>query len=249
MQIEIEKKAWVYDREALLFQLKKKALYLGKICKKDRYFTLTQMPTTLRKLRKERKEPETLLLRDIPMVRLRDSKKDFPRDSKKIWVTRKKKSRDKNHYGIEINEEIEFSISEPKSFEKFLTYLGLEKKITKNKEVELFEYKDIRLELVDIETLGTFLEAEILIQTTDSSSNEPEKNKSEQKKPNQKEEKLNSNLDRNTKSKTKQIEEAIQKIETAFQNLNISKQNIEEKMYIELLWEKQSSRDTLYAKY
>ncbi len=79
-------------------------------------------------------------------------------------VTRKRKSlRD----GIEVNEEIEFSVSAAREFIRFAEDLGFTVSLQKQKRGIAFMTGNMTLEVVSVSSLGMFLEIEILLDTGD----------------------------------------------------------------------------------
>jgi adenylate cyclase class 2 len=69
--------------------------------------------------------------------------------------------------GIEINDEREFEVSDAASFAELLSRLGLSPWIRKRKTGAAWDADGITAELSDIETLGTFIELEILADSDD----------------------------------------------------------------------------------
>lgn len=82
-------------------------------------------------------------------------------DEHRMIVTRKRKHTDAT--GFEMNEEIEFSVSDAEAFERFCQSLGAKTHIDKRKEGYIGKYgQSIQVELWQVAGLGAFLELEIL---------------------------------------------------------------------------------------
>lgn len=65
--------------------------------------------------------------------------------------------------GIEVNDEIEFEISDAESFKKFAELSGYQIGIRKVKKGVAFHSGDFLLEVSDIEGLGAFIEIELML--------------------------------------------------------------------------------------
>ncbi len=85
-------------------------------------------------------------------------------DGKTIVTYKKKEIRNK----IEVNEEKEFEVSDAFLFEELLQRLGLEVSLRKHKIGKVWEWDGMTIELSLVETLGWFIELEILADTNDS---------------------------------------------------------------------------------
>lgn len=139
---EIEIKAWnkkPAETEKLTASF---AVYEGSFDKSDVYY-------------KQKKPPRQ-------SVRLRRETAYFNgKDSvEKQWVTYKQKDRLED--GLEVNREIEFEVSDGDSFLKMLDGFGFELSMKKHKKSKSYHYKEFHIELVEIETLGNFVEIETL---------------------------------------------------------------------------------------
>lgn len=107
-----------------------------RIVREDRYYTLDGSD-----------DPDS-------MIRLRI-------DEHRMIVTRKRKHSDDS--GFEMNEEIEFTVSDAEAFERFCLSLGAVIHIDKRKEGYIGRIGDrIQVELWQITGLGAFIELEIL---------------------------------------------------------------------------------------
>ncbi|MCK5157001.1 MAG: class IV adenylate cyclase [Spirochaetales bacterium] len=77
-------------------------------------------------------------------------------------VTRKNKSRKE---GIEVNDEIEFTVSDAAEFTRFALDSGYIISAAKIKVGKSYTYGDMTIEVSDVEKLGFFIEMEILLDT------------------------------------------------------------------------------------
>ncbi len=134
--MEVECKAWVRDRGAVLAALKKIAGYAGSYVKHDIYFFDPARES----------DPAN-------EVRLRDQAGSW-------IVTFKDKS---IADGIEVNNEHEFTVSDGFEFAALLSRLGIEEKRRKVKRGELYRMGEISVELSEVEGLGLFVEAEMIV--------------------------------------------------------------------------------------
>jgi adenylate cyclase class 2 len=151
MAIEIELKAWVDDLEKTKSRISSFARYTSRFDKQDTYWYSGNGAVPSFKIR-VRKETDDGVLH--------------------IWVTYKTKEM---RNLIEVNNESEFSISEEKPFEELLAIFGLQVGICKHKtgwawsynENDEWEMPPITIELAEIETLGWFVELEILTESNE----------------------------------------------------------------------------------
>jgi adenylate cyclase class 2 len=106
-------------------------------------------------------------------LRVRREKKAGKETILVTWKTKEKRG------GMEINDEKEFTVSRGTLFEELLYALGLRKKITKHKEGWAWAIDGVTAELAEVsgtrcgetpETLGWFLELEILDDADESSA-------------------------------------------------------------------------------
>jgi adenylate cyclase class 2 len=79
-----------------------------------------------------------------------------------VFVTLKKKE---VRQGMEINDELEFSVSSAPAFEEFLDTLGYAPWIRKHKQGKAWRWNNITIELSLVQNLGWFAELEILADT------------------------------------------------------------------------------------
>ena len=138
--IEVEKKCWVEDYDGLLRLLHERAEYCGETRKRDSYYIHKDY------------QPGEELKESHKIFRLREA-------SGKQVVTYKEKTM---RHGAEVNVEGEFEVSHGDVFRQFTQYINYTPLVDKIKDVRLFQYRGISLELVYLHGLGRFLEAEIL---------------------------------------------------------------------------------------
>jgi len=69
----------------------------------------------------------------------------------------------KRKQGIEVNDEIEIPLKKTEDFRKFLSKIGINVKIRKEKNGVIYRHGNIQLELHYVKRLGHFLEIEILV--------------------------------------------------------------------------------------
>lgn len=131
--MEVEIKARISNPEPWREKLHKLCRYEGFRIKNDSYYGLSGT------------NPDS-----SEMFRLRQS-------GGKAVVTTKDKS---VIHGAEINDEKEFSVSDPAAFDSFVRRLGYEPLFQKEKRSELFTRGDMNIELCEIRGLGFFIEVE-----------------------------------------------------------------------------------------
>lgn len=129
-------KAWVKNPEDLRVKLENLYGERGAYLKKDKYFNLSGS--------------------DDPGKRFRIRK-----DGAEHWITYKQKEK---KGPLELNNEIEFKIEDPESFEAMMKNLGFEVFLIKVKRGTKYRTEEYLLELSEIPTLGWFLEIEILLE-------------------------------------------------------------------------------------
>ncbi len=66
--------------------------------------------------------------------------------------------------GLEINQEVEFMVSEPDHFAHFMRQLGAHLFIQKDKIGESWRWQDYTVELVTVKDIGCFIEIEYLVE-------------------------------------------------------------------------------------
>ena len=144
MSTEIELKAHIYDSETLRLLLMEKAEYLGAFEKEDSYWY-----------------PQLEGAQDLLPYGLRIRKEKCTSSDGEISVIatyKKKEILD----GLEINNEREFKVTSASDFEGFLNLAGMAPKKGKRKRGWAFSYKGITAELTEVESLGWFIELEII---------------------------------------------------------------------------------------
>ena len=151
MATEIELKAHVRDSEALKTLLSEKAVYSGAFEKRDVYWF----------------GPDTSAF-PVTKLRLRREKRSFADGTEKSLCLVTYKAKEVNN-GIEINEELEFEVDPVEAFEEFLVKAGLKPGVGKIKRGWVFLNGELTAELVEVDSLGWFVELEILVNTEDKS--------------------------------------------------------------------------------
>lgn len=141
MATEVEIKAWVDDPEGLRARVAARYVQKGSYTKEDVYFRLPSTGSGTGP--------------DGPIeFRLR-------LDNAKAIVTAKRK-----HVveGIEVNDEMEYEVSDGPSFERFAEYLGAKVFARKRKVGERYAAGEATIELSHVEGLGDFIEIEWLLE-------------------------------------------------------------------------------------
>ena len=157
---EIELKAHVEDRQALIKKLESFAYFSGAVEKDDTYYGKTVEGRQIQvRIRKE--TPFTPKELDLPEVSI-DSQKTV------IFTYKKKELLDKDGKAIEVNDEQECTLDEAAPLESFLKDVGFKTDIVKHKVVLDWQYNDVLFELCKVPPLGDFIEIEIM-----SNSNDP----------------------------------------------------------------------------
>ncbi|MDR0663056.1 MAG: class IV adenylate cyclase [Spirochaetaceae bacterium] len=150
MPFEIEIKAWVDDREAVERKIDLLAVFYGEFDKQDVYwFPISRngaengnaLPSSGVRIRRETlripgKDAETTTLVTYKTKEVRD--------------------------GIEINNEMEFTVDRARVFEELLRRLGLKPGISKKKRGRSWKSGGMTIEVSEIEGLGCFIELEII---------------------------------------------------------------------------------------
>ena len=144
---EIEIKAWLDNPSETEQKLASFAEYRGKSFKTDWYWYEEN-----RKLK----------------IRIREEKfiSESNVEKNSLYVTSKTKTVSD---GMEVNSENEFKISDKSAFETFLKAAGFKLQSTKNKISKKFYSQNCHIELVEIEGVGQFIEAEILSPSNEQS--------------------------------------------------------------------------------
>lgn len=139
MATEIELKAYIRNPESIRKRLARFARFEGNFRKIDKYFRRT-----------DNGELD---------VRIRTTAGDKP-----PVVTIKEKSLQS---GIEVNNEVEFSVDPIEEFESFLEMAGYIPLVEKIKTGELFIYNEMNIEVTHVEGLGDFIEIEKIAENPD----------------------------------------------------------------------------------
>lgn len=153
---EIEMKAHVQNKDALREKLNKFFEFQKKVIRNDTYFSKPIKNNQNKNHISIRIREETLETQE--------------KNEKKILLTYKRKELTTKNNG-ELNEEMEAIISNREAIETFLFDAGFSISLKKTKIVEDFLFtaknQNATLELCTIETLGDFLEIEILSENND----------------------------------------------------------------------------------
>ncbi|MFP4363500.1 MAG: class IV adenylate cyclase [Spirochaetia bacterium] len=137
MPFEIELKAWVDEPEKIIETLNERYRFIGEYEKSDIYYRAPKQEEDI--------QPQDFRLRT---------------EGQTYCVTYKDKKMDK---GMEINDEMEFAISNPSPFTELMRRLGCTVFCKKRKIGKRYEDKGIIFELSWIENLGYFLEVEVIL--------------------------------------------------------------------------------------
>ena len=141
---EIELKAHVQNRTELIQKLNSIAEYRGHFIRNDEYYGLRDKNGSLLKNK----------------IRIRKEESDT---AKKILLTYKhKEEHSAGKTVMEVNDEKECELSDDEAVKCFLTDFGFELSLRKHKDVFLWSYEGISLELCTVPPLGDFLELELL---------------------------------------------------------------------------------------
>ena len=164
---EIELKAHVYNRDELIPKLNADARYLGTAEKTDAYWRQSVAPNGSRETTRtaEQAPAENSLT-----VRIRTECTETAAKEKtyRYLVTYKQKRRIcKENPALEVNDEKEFAVSDHAEFERFLQKAGFEAVFEKHKKSMQWTKDGVFIELCTVDSLGDFLEMEILAETAD----------------------------------------------------------------------------------
>ncbi|AEJ19173.1 class IV adenylate cyclase [Gracilinema caldarium] len=147
MAIEIEIKAWVDDPIQVQNRIGSFATFIKTYEKDDAYWLPTTEIETIQNTQKRGPLGSGIRIRQ---------------ENGSVFVTLKKKE---VREGMEINDELEFSVSRATAFEDFLHNLGFVPWIRKHKEGQAWRWNNITIELSQVKHLGWFVELEILTDT------------------------------------------------------------------------------------
>ncbi|MBQ0002125.1 MAG: hypothetical protein KBT21_01170 [Treponema sp.] len=166
---EIELKAHVHDKNRTVSLINSFADYCGTTIKDDEYFHF--------ELNLKNENPISKIPHEHHITcRLRHEEYTFPDNSTKTQdlLTYKKKERRTNADGTtyEVNEENETVLSEPEAVRKLLLDTGYTSAYTKHKDVMQWKtktpYGEAHLELCGVQSLGDFLEIEVVAKNCDN---------------------------------------------------------------------------------
>lgn len=144
MRYEIELKAWVEDWDSLEIRLRETCEFIREFHKSDRYFR-------------------------SPVGTEQDTSFRLRRDNDGVVVTFKEK-RPRN--GVEYNREREFGVGDAEAFLELVERIGCVEYASKVKTGLEFRSDGMTVELVRVDGLGSFLEIEIIEQTSDTAVHE-----------------------------------------------------------------------------
>ncbi len=144
MRYEVELKAWVAEWEAMEAKLRETCEFIREFHKSDRYFR-------------------------NPVGAERDTSFRLRRDDDGAVVTfKEKRPRD----GVEYNREREFSVDDADAFLELAERVGCIEYASKIKTGLEFQSDGMTIELVRVDGLGSFLEIEIIENTSDAAVHE-----------------------------------------------------------------------------
>ncbi len=144
MRYEVELKAWVEDWDSLETRLRARCEFIREFQKSDRYFR-------------------------SPVGTEQDTSFRLRRDNAGVAVTFKEK-RPRN--GVEYNREREFGIGDAEAFLELVERIGCVEYASKIKTGLEFRSDGMTVELVRVDGLGSFLEIEIIEDTSDAAVHE-----------------------------------------------------------------------------
>lgn len=148
---EIELKAHVQDRNAVIAALNAFADYAGSVHKHDTYYKLNAGGKKI-------------------SARIRTETTDQHPQKTVLTYKRKELRTDANGTNIEVNDERECEISQADAVETLLFDIGFAVSLTKEKAVLSWNYDGALFELCTVPPLGDFLEIEILSPVNDKAT-------------------------------------------------------------------------------
>lgn len=154
MRMEVEIKAWVDDPAALRALLAGRYPHGGSFVKEDVYYRLPAAETHGAGSPRAIEAAQPSSGSSAIEFRLRVEEHES-------FVTAKRKT---VVDGVEINEEIEFTVSEARAFEQFAGYLGAAVFARKRKVGDRYRAGEATIELAHVDRLGDFVEIERLIE-------------------------------------------------------------------------------------
>ena len=166
---EIEMKAHVLNPGAVRERLEAEGEFLERVSKKDVYYKSVQNPKIQARIRSE--EFFNSDSEKNPFGTDSGGKKSAIIRKKTVLTYKKKESRiDGNGSALEVNEELESEVSDPKALETLFLDLGMEVSLRKTKEALGFALGNAHAELCRVPPLGDFLEVEVLSEKNDANS-------------------------------------------------------------------------------
>lgn len=132
--MEVEVKAVVEDTTSLRSHLDRLGTHIRSFDKEDRYYGVPA---------------------EAPLTRFRLRRDDG------TWVCTCKNK--KIHEGIEQSVETEFSVSDDQAFDTFAREIGFTRLFVKRKLGDRWEVDGVTVEVSDVNDLGTFIEAELIL--------------------------------------------------------------------------------------
>lgn len=155
---EIELKAHVENRAALIKTLENFAYFSGAVEKEDSYYAKTV----------DGKEFSVRIRKETPFAPKEISAPTNIDTQKTVIFTYKRKELlIQDGKALEVNDEKECTLNNAEPFEAFLSDTGFELVLTKHKIVLDWQYNDVLLELCKVPPLGDFLEIEIMSESND----------------------------------------------------------------------------------
>jgi adenylate cyclase class 2 len=156
MAIEIERKAWVRDPDGLRTFLITRLGRPEAVEKRDEYFIEPQWAAEAAALQAPAAGASGARARRQCRLRQQGSRAIATAKVRRLVE------------GTEVNQEIEFEVSAPDEYRRFvLEYLGFEPHIDKHKRTLVFRHPKATVELSEVMGLGWFLEVEVLADSED----------------------------------------------------------------------------------
>ena len=159
---EIELKARVKDRKAVISSINSFGIFASAVQKDDSYWKSSRDGNKISvRIRSE----SPFSTEEIPFSIL----KNAPRREKSVLLTYKRKESrlDENGTVLEVNDEKECRISDSAALEALFADLGFSLYLKKHKSVLAWKFQDALLELCTVPPLGDFLEIEIMSPVND----------------------------------------------------------------------------------
>lgn len=158
---EIELKAHLLDRAALLKLLPSFAQFAGSVRRDDTYYNF---------FTPENKKIAARIRIETPVAAPGINLPNPVKPAVLLTYKRKELKTDASGASIEVNDEKECELSDRETLETLLLDTGFKFSHSKTKTVIDFKYQDATIEVVNIEKLGDFIEIEILSPSNDDST-------------------------------------------------------------------------------